>query len=154
MKLRFLVVSALAITGCASRATTAHHTAAPTSAPAVLDIAGPAVRSIDASPTAGTGEPREVTVLVDEPALKLVKIVLRGGTALPEHHAEVPVTIQALGGAATVTAGGETVRLDAAHPLVLAAKVPHAVSPDPGTDLVLLIHHLGRAADHHGVKEH
>ena len=65
---------------------------------------------------AGAGDqPREVRVLVDEPSLKLVTIVLRHGTALPAHRADVPVTIQALEGAGTVVAGGERLAIDRAH---------------------------------------
>ncbi|MFN0246373.1 MAG: hypothetical protein ACKV2T_05670 [Kofleriaceae bacterium] len=142
----------LALAGCAhSPPAPAPHSHAQ---PVVITsaIEGAPVRSIEIPPAAGPGEPREVKVLVDEPALKLVRIVLRGGTVLPEHHAEVPVTIQALQGSGMVTAGGTELRLDPQHPLVLAAKVPHAVAPDPGTDLVLLVHHLGRA--HHGEGTH
>ncbi|HEU0035912.1 MAG TPA: hypothetical protein VFQ53_35115 [Kofleriaceae bacterium] len=142
MKRFVLLVSMSALAGCAS----ASHPAAP--APA-RTIEGPPVRSIEVPATAGPGQPREVAVLVDEPALKLVRIVLRNGTLLPEHHSPVPVTIQALHGSGLVTAGGQQLRLDPTHPLVLAANVPHAVAPDPGTDLVLLVHHLGRAAEHH-----
>ena len=75
-------------------------------------------------------------------------LVLRQGTVLPEHHSEVPVTIEALQGAATVDAGGQQLRIDATHAVVLAAKVPHAVKPDPGTDVVLLVSHLGRDTHH------
>jgi hypothetical protein len=32
---------------------------------------------------------------------------------------------------------------------VLAPHIPHAVEPEPGTDLVLLVHHHGRAEEHH-----
>ena len=32
---------------------------------------------------------------------------------------------------------------------VLAASVSHAVQPDPGADLVLLVHHLGRGEESH-----
>jgi quercetin dioxygenase-like cupin family protein len=125
--------------GCGHTSTTAR------SSPPPLAIEGAAVRTVELPAGAGTGQPREVRVLVDEPALKLVTIVLRGGTLLPEHHAEVPVLIQVLHGAGTVTAGGQQHRLDPTHSLVLAAKVPHAVAPDAATDLVLLVHHLGRA---------
>ena len=82
-------------------------------------------------------------VLVDEPALKLASIVLRAGTVLPTHHSEVPVTITALHGSGTVVAGAERLRLDPTHAVVLAPNVPHSVEPDTGTDLVLLVHHLG-----------
>lgn len=104
-------------------------------------LGGPAVRPLEVA-AAGAGEPREVKVLVDEPLLKLVKIVLRGGTVLPEHHSEFPVTIQAIHGSGTIMAGEQELKLDAAHPVMLAAKVPHAVTPDPGSDLVVLVHHL------------
>lgn len=117
-------------------------------------LGGPDVRPLEVA-VAGAGEPREVKVLVDEPLLKLVKIVLRGGTVLPEHHSEFPVTIQAIHGSGTIMAGEQELKLDAAHPVVLAAKVPHAVTPDPGSDLVVLVHHLrggalpAPAAQHH-----
>ncbi|MEZ4391681.1 MAG: hypothetical protein R3A48_11340 [Polyangiales bacterium] len=135
-----LVAAALTSTGCATQSAVAHH------APA---LGGPTVRGLELPATPGPGQPRAVRVLVDEPALKLVSIVLRQGTALPEHRAAVPVTIMAITGAGTVTAGAERLRLDAAHAVVLAPNVPHAVLPDPGTDLVLLVHHLGRGAESH-----
>lgn len=140
-------IPALATAGCTSTASQP----APAGPHA---IEGPPVRSIEAAATAGPGQPREVEVLVDEPVLKLVRIVLRAGTPLPEHRSEVPVTIQSLHGSGVVTAGGEQLRLDPTHPVVLAAKVPHAVAPDPGSDLVLLVHHLGRAPRHPGEGAH
>jgi len=114
-----------------------------------LSIDGPSVRMVEFPASASGDQPREVKILVYESALKLVTIVLRQGTVLPEHHSEVPVTIQALQGAATVDAGGQQLRIDATHAVVLAAKVPHAVRPDPGTDVVLLVSHLGRATHQH-----
>ena len=140
MRLVYLVsIPVLAIAGCAG-------TPSPASQPAVQPraVEGPPVRSVELPAATSAGQPREVKVLVDEPALKLVAIVLRNGTLLPEHQSEVPVTIQAVHGSGTVTAGGEQLRIDPTHAVVLAAKVPHAVAPDPGTDLVLLVHHLGR----------
>ena len=99
--------------------------------------------AVELPAAAGGSEPKEAKVLVDEPALKLVSIVLRKGTVLPEHDAPVPVTIQALEGAGHVTMGEKKLRLDRGHAVVLAAGVPHAVEPDAGTHLVLLLHHLG-----------
>lgn len=107
-------------------------------------LGGPAARVVELPSSPGPGASREVAVLVDEPALKLVSIVLRGGAILPEHHAKVPVTIQALAGGGHVLAGASRLRLDPGHAVVLAPNVPHAVEPDPGVDLVLLVHHLGR----------
>jgi len=137
-----LALAALALGGCAtqSTATAAHH---------ALAFGGPAARVVDFPSAVGPGQPREVRVLVDELALKLVTIVLRHGTLLPEHHSSVPVTIQALQGVGTVIAGTERFRIDPTHAVVLSASVPHAVQPDPGTDLVLLVHHLGRGEESH-----
>lgn len=145
--LPLLVVAGLTLGACAAPHAAAH--AAPHAAPAGAPLGGPASRSVELPAAPGPGEPREVRVLVDEPALKLASIVLRGGTVLPSHHSEVPVTIVALFGSGTVVAGAERLRLDPAHAVVLAPKVPHAVEPDPGTDLVLLVHHLGRGQEHH-----
>lgn len=118
------------IAGCAGTSTS---TRPASSTPPRLDV-----RGIEGAPV------RSVEVLVDEPAL-LVRIVLRAGTPLPEHPSEVPVTIQATRGSGIVTAGGEQIRVDPMHAVVLGAKVPHA--------LVLLVHHLGRA-DRHGEEAH
>lgn len=52
------------------------------------------------------------------------------------------MTIQAVAGGGTVLIGEQRVRLDAAHMVVLAPNTPHAVVPDPGTDIVLLVHHV------------
>lgn len=147
-----LAVAAVALGGCATQSTAAapqhapEHHALAHPAPA---LGGPAARVVELPPTVGPGQPREVRVLVDEPALELATIVLRRGTLLPEHHAAVPVTIQALQGAGTVIVGAERLRIDATHSVVLAARVPHAVQPDTGTDLVLLVHHLGRGEESH-----
>lgn len=132
-----LALAAIGLAGCAAQ----RHPLA--------ELHGPATRTVVLPAAAGTGQPRELAVLVDEPALKLATIVLRGGTVLPEHHSAVPVTIQALQGAGTVVAGTERLRLDPSHAVVLAPKVPHSVEPDKGTDMVLLVHHLGRGEEAH-----
>lgn len=108
-------------------------------------VSGPLALPVDG----GSGEPREVRVLFDDPAGKVATIVLRDGTVLPEHHADVPVTIVALAGAGTVVSGEARLALDGTHAVVLAAGAPHAVEPAAGTTLVLLVHHLGRGAEHH-----
>lgn len=134
-----LTALALASGGCATQAGAMHPT---------LETGGASVRALELPALAGPGQAREVRVLIDEAAVKLVTITLRQGTVLPEHQAAGPVTIQALQGAGTVTAGAERVRLDAAHAVFLAPDVAHSVEPDAGTDLVLLVYHLrggGRA---------
>ncbi|MDQ3264386.1 MAG: hypothetical protein M3Y59_12105 [Myxococcota bacterium] len=133
-------VAAVSLGGCATQSAARQHAAT---------LGGPASRGVEFPGTPGPGEPREHRVLVDEPALKLASIVLRGGTVLPTHHSEMPVTIIALQGSGTVVAGSQRMRLDPTHAVVLAPGTPHSVEPDTGTDLVLLVHHLGRGEEHH-----
>lgn len=116
--------------------------AAPRAQPAT-DLVGPRVRSVELPGEVGPGEPREARKIVDEPVLEVATIVLRKGTVLPEHHAGVPVTILALRGTGTITVDGTPLPLDATHLVVLAAGVPHSVTPAADGDLVLLVHHLG-----------
>jgi quercetin dioxygenase-like cupin family protein len=99
-------------------------------------------------PTATGAEPREVRVLLEQPGLKLAAIALRAGTVLPPHDAPVAVTIVAVSGSGTLVSGAERLRLDPGHAVALAPGVPHAVEPDPGSDLVILVHHLGSDAGH------
>ena len=135
-----LAVDALSLGGCTTQSAAQHHAAV---------LGGPPSRVVELPGTPSAGEPREVRVLVDEPALKLASIVLRVGTVLPTHHSAVPVTITALQGSGTVVAGSERMRLNPTHAVVLAPNVPHSVEPDTGTDLLLLVHHLGRGEEHH-----
>jgi mannose-6-phosphate isomerase-like protein (cupin superfamily) len=139
---RLVLITSLAVAlgACASRAVPPPHAAT---------LGGPASRVVELPAAPSAGEPREARVLVDEPALRLASIVLRGGTVLPTHHAEVPVTIMAIHGSGTVVVGSERLPIDPTHAVVLAPKVPHSVEPAPGTDLVLLVHHLGHGDEHH-----
>lgn len=132
--------TALALGGCATQSAAVHH--APT-------LGGPSARVVEFPGSPGDGNPREVHRLLDEPALVLVTIALRGGTVLPDHQAAVPVTIMALEGSGTVVAGTDRLHIDASHAVVLAAGVSHSVEPDEGTDLVLLVHHMGRGEESH-----
>jgi quercetin dioxygenase-like cupin family protein len=147
-----IAVAVLPFGGCAAGSHPGETAGEPHGGPAAHHVAGfdgPQARTVELPDSGGDGPERDVKVLVDEPALKLVTIVLRKGTVLPEHHSPVAVTIQALHGAGTVTAGAETFRIDPAHAVVLAPAVPHAVQPDEGSDLVLLVQHHGRAQENH-----
>ena len=144
--LTFIAGCATTPTAGAPAAATAHDQAA---GALPLPTVTASARQLDLPAAAGAGEPRQVQVLVDEPGLKLVVITLRQGTPLPPHQAPVAVTIQALRGAGTVFAGTDRLRLDATHAVALAPGVTHAVQPDPATDLVLLVHHLGQGKETH-----
>ena len=135
-----LALAPLAASGCASTSAAGPH------APA---FEGPTARVVELPTAAGEGKPRELQIVVDIPALKLATVVLRQGTILPDHSASVPVTIMALSGAGVVTVGTERLQLDPGHAVVLGPDVVHAVVPDPGTDMVVLVHHLGRGEHAH-----
>lgn len=135
-----VALAGLAVGACAGPAVATQH---PTG------LTGPAARVVDFPASAGSGDPREVRVLMDEPALRLVTIILRNGTVLPPHGAPMPVTIHALHGAGTVVVGADRLRIDPAHAVVLRANVQHTVEPDATTDLVLLVYHLGDGHESH-----
>lgn len=139
----YLVLWVGLFVGCAS-ASTAHERGANAESPAAATPAStePAFRALTIPASTSSGPDREVTVVLDAPHLKVVAIALRRGTVLPEHTAPVPVVIQAASGAGTAVLGDQRVRLDGSHPLSLAPGVPHAVEPDAGTDMTLLVFHL------------
>lgn len=145
------VASALALAACAS---TPPAPSQPAPAPApVAEV--PRSRVIELPTAVGPGQPKEARVLMNEAPLKLATIILRGGTVMPDHAAPVPVTILALAGAGVITVGDERLPVDAGHAVFLGPNVVHAVVPDAGADLVLVVHHLGKGEDHpHGSEHH
>lgn len=103
--------------------------------------------------TAGDGPAKEHQVVLDTPFVKLVTITLRKGTALPEHAAPVPVTIQALSGNGTVITDGKPEKISPTSMILVAPGAKHEVKPEGQGDLVLLVHYLkmkggGDAAAH------
>ena len=123
--------------GCANRPAASDEAAQNTAA-----TNEPAFRPLTLPEPNPDGPDREVTVVLDAPHLKIVAIALRRGTVLPEHTAPVPVVIQAAAGAGTAVLGDQRARLDATHAVTLAPNVPHAVEPDAGSDMTLLVFHL------------
>lgn len=87
------------------------------------------------------GPGKEVAVVADLPFVKIVAITLRAGTALPEHTAPVPVTIQAAHGTATLTVAGVSTPLAAGAFVLLDPSTPHAVKPSGSGPVVVLVHH-------------
>lgn len=130
----------------------------PTPAPAPARPAAPAavsVHSVELPGAPGAGAPKEAKTVLDNAHVKLAAITLRKGTLLPEHKTPLPVTIVAAQGAGHVLlADGSKQRLDATHMVVLAPNVPHAVQPDAGTDMVVLVHHLKTAGAAGGPEAH
>jgi quercetin dioxygenase-like cupin family protein len=118
------------------------------SGPAATASTGKSFRSLSIPAEDPAGPERQVSVLLDGSASKIVSIRLRKGADLPEHTAPNPVTIQAISGTGTIKLGQETVHLDAGHLVALEPNVPHAVVPDSTSDLVLLVIHIRRSAAH------
>lgn len=125
----------------ASCATTASHHATVAPFPA-RQVEFPA-------PPTGAGAPKDARVVLTTPGLKLAAITLRNGTTLPTHSAPVSVMIQALHGTGVVHANGVELAIDSTHAALLPPGLSHSVDPAPGTDLVLLVHHLGEEGEHH-----
>ncbi|WP_437763808.1 hypothetical protein WMF27_38950 [Sorangium sp. So ce281] len=157
----FLILVASAVSACASspprevkcaNAEAAHpahdahahdeHTRAAQAPASGASAEGARVDPLTIPREAGPGAPREVKVLLDNPFMKVVVITLRAGTVLPMHTAPVPVTIQAIAGAGTVRADGSDSRIDREHLVALSPGVPHEVTPDAKTDLVLLVQQM------------
>ncbi len=134
------VALALALTACATTSPAVQGEQAPAMAPTMV---------FDLPSAGGSDLPKEAKIVVDAPAAKIATIVLRRGTVMPEHASPVAVTIVALSGAGTVVIGDQRLRFDATHGVLLAPAVSHSVEPDAGTDLVLLVHHLGRTHGEH-----
>jgi quercetin dioxygenase-like cupin family protein len=96
--------------------------------------------------SAGNGEGKEVSVLLDTRHLKLATVVLRGGSALPSHRAHVPTTILVLEGEGIIHLGNEAVTVSRGTLVALAGNEDHDVVPRPDSDMILLVHYL-RMAD-------
>ena len=95
---------------------------------------------------AGSGEGKQVSVLLDARHLKLATVVLRNGSVLPSHRARVPATILVLEGEGVIHLGKEAVPVSRGTLVALAANQEHDVVPKPGSEMILLVHYL-RVAD-------
>lgn len=111
------------------------------SAEAALAAAPAGLHPITVAAPAAEGAPKEVAVLADLPAVKIVAITLRAGTPLPEHSAPVPVTLEAAFGSATLQVGDTRTLLAPGSFVVLDANTPHAVTPVGAAPVVVLVHH-------------
>jgi len=101
-----------------------------------------ASRVIELPQSVGSGEGKEVSVLLDESHLKLVILTLHQGTTLPAHSAPVPTTIQVLEGEGVIHVGTEPVSVSAGTLVSLVAGEAHGVVPEPDSDMLLLVHYL------------
>lgn len=108
--------------------------------PAGPRAAAPTMQATEVPAADPSGPARQVRVLYDGPAVKVVSIRLRG-VDLPPHHSEFTVSIQVLEGRGALVVGDRTAPLDATHGAVLAPRVAHEVTRQGDGDLVLLVTH-------------
>jgi quercetin dioxygenase-like cupin family protein len=73
---------------------------------------------------------RRAETLVKTDRLRVVLVTLRAGSALQEHTARAPITIQALRGRLVATVAGHDYGLAPGELIALDADVPHSVRAD------------------------
>ena len=77
--------------------------------------------------------------LIKSNQLQLMRVVLRAGERLPEHHVRGEITLQCLEGRAAVQTPGHHVELGAGQLVLLPAGEPHAVHALLDTSLLVTV---------------
>lgn len=77
--------------------------------------------------------------LIKSHRLQLMRVVLRAGERLPEHHVRGEITLQCLEGRAAVQTPGHNVELSAGQLVLLPAGEPHAVHALLDTSLLVTV---------------
>lgn len=93
--------------------------------------------AIDIRPLRGALGDAVTTSLIKTEHLQLMRLVLRAGAGLPEHHVAGEITIQCIEGEAVVVTPSGTCPLAAGQVMLLPASMPHAVRAV--TDASLLV---------------
>jgi quercetin dioxygenase-like cupin family protein len=70
---------------------------------------------------------RNTITLSQEPALRLVLMLLGKGTKMPEHQAAGPLTLHVLSGSVALRTGGRTVEIGAGELIALESAIEHEV---------------------------
>jgi quercetin dioxygenase-like cupin family protein len=105
----------------------------------------PLIVNLDAIEAGARSEHREgyagryARTLVKDGRLRVTMIALEKGSAIPEHRAEGPITVQVLNGSIRFTTNGSEHRLDRGALLSLAANVPHSVAADEDAAFLLTV---------------
>lgn len=83
--------------------------------------------------------------LYQDDSLKVVLFGFDAGQELSEHTAAVPAMLQFLDGDATVTLGDKTIDAAANTFVHMAAKLPHSISANEPTRMLLLLLKVAKA---------
>ncbi len=79
------------------------------------------------------------TSLIKSHQLQLMRVVLRRGESLPEHHVRGEITLQCLEGRTAVLTPGRRIELEAGQVMLLPAAEPHAVLAITDTSLLVTV---------------
>lgn len=98
-----------------------------------------AFEAIDLKPLAGQLAAALSISLIKSQHLQLMRVVLRAGDSLPEHHVRGEITLQCLEGRAAVLTPGRRIELSAGQLTLLPAGEPHAVQALADTSLLVTV---------------
>ncbi len=79
------------------------------------------------------------TSLIKSHNLQLMRVVLRRGESLPEHHVLGEITLQCLEGRTAVLTPGRRIEMEAGQLVLLPAAEPHAVLAITDTSLLVTV---------------
>ena len=95
--------------------------------------------SIDLHPLGEQLASSPSTSLIKSQQLQLMRVVLRAGESLPEHHVRGEITLQCLEGRAAVLTPGRRIELQGGQVVLLPAAEPHAVLGLTDTSLLVTV---------------
>jgi len=79
------------------------------------------------------------TSLIKTHSLQLMRVVLRAGESLPEHHVRGEITVQCLEGQVRLPTAQHDIALSAGQVVLLPAAEPHAVRALTDTTLLVTV---------------
>ena len=94
---------------------------------------------IDVGPLGEHLEDRVSHSLIKTPQMQVIRMVLKAGRHVPEHHVTEEITLQCLEGEAQIEVPGEAIHLMARQLVLLPAGQPHAVRALTDTSLLVTI---------------
>lgn len=103
-----------------------------------LDHAHP-LDPIDVRPLGSAWADARSASLLKTQRLQLMRVVLRRGEALPEHHVPGEITIQCLEGEATIGTPSRETRLHAGEMLLLSGGTAHTVTAHADASLLVTV---------------
>ena len=98
-----------------------------------------AFEAIDLQPLAERLLGSVSTSLIKSQSLQLMRVVLRTGEGLPEHHVRGEITLLCLEGRAAVLTPGRRIELSAGQVVLLPGAEPHAVQGITDTSLLVTV---------------